>query len=122
MLIAHALIGGHPRSLELLDALLRQGRSEQTQLATKLRQLARTANIDTARSATLADAIADTVTLSATDMVLDQLAAVLSPVERETLLQVAVSNLPVAAADLATLVADGDHMAAHWGVVVGPAG
>ncbi len=81
---------------------MRQGRSERTQLATKLRQLARTANIDTARSATLADAIADTVTLSAADIVLDQLAAVLSPVERETLLQVAVSNLPVAAADLAT--------------------
>lgn len=104
--LVRTLIGGHPRSLELLDALLRQGHTDRPHLAVKLRELAPATSIDITNSVALSEAVADTVTLSAADIVLEQLTAGLSAVERATLLQVAVSNLPVETSELPELVAD----------------
>ena len=101
--LIRSLIGGHPRALELLDALLRHGISV-TRLRPKLHALADREGIDTGEDRDLANAIDLTVRLAARDIVLDALVGALDDVERETLLQVAVSSLPVERDDLATML------------------
>ncbi|HEX9530801.1 MAG TPA: CHAT domain-containing protein, partial [Acidimicrobiales bacterium] len=100
-----ATVGGHPRALELLDALLRKGASLR-RVGPKLRDLARREGIDTSAGRDLAAALSDTVRLAARDIVLDELLEVLDDTERQVLLQVAVSGLPVPADGLATGLED----------------
>jgi len=104
VLLVRSLIGGHPRALELLDALLRHGASV-ARVRTKLRELAEHEGIQTSDERDLASAIATTVRLAARDIVLDALVAVLDDTEREALLQIAVSTLPVEQDDLAVALA-----------------
>ncbi|MGH8887076.1 MAG: CHAT domain-containing protein, partial [Egibacteraceae bacterium] len=95
-----SLIGGHPRVLELLDALLRRGASV-GRVRPKLHALARAEGIDPSEDRDVAAAVSDAVRLGARDIVLDELLDALDEEERAVLLQVAVSSLPVPSEDLA---------------------
>ncbi|MGH8887245.1 MAG: hypothetical protein ACRDYX_19160 [Egibacteraceae bacterium] len=100
-----ALVGGHPRMLELLDALLRRGASV-ARVRPKLRALARDEGVDLRDKRDLSAAMGDAVRLGARDIMLDELMAVLDGDERGVSLQVAVSSLPVPFEDLAVVLAD----------------
>ena len=102
-LLVRSLIGGHPRALELLDALLRHGTGVQ-RIRVKLRDLAEREQIRPADARDLAGAIDETVRLAARDIVLDALLDELDDLERELLLAVAVSALPVEHQDLPALL------------------
>src|SRR5665811_596807 len=102
-----AMIGGHPRLLELVDVLLRHGTGALTvDLRRKLADLAAKARIDLEGARTVEDAITDAVRLGTRDILLDQLVGLLTPEEQELLLQAAVSPLPFSAVDL---------VSARWG-------
>ncbi|MFB9176617.1 CHAT domain-containing protein [Dactylosporangium sucinum] len=113
-----ATIGGHPRLVEFVDALLRGkgGRARLPEVTERLRALARRERIALARSAAdapgAAAATRQAVTLAARDMLIEELVGLLSPAERETLLQAAVVRIPLTAADLAVAL-DGTDPAAH---------
>ncbi len=94
------LIGGHPRALQFVDALLRQGMGAPTVLP-KLRNLARQQQVDLKCERSVPDAIGEAVRLAAADIVVDELIGLLEGPETEVLLQVAVSGLPVPLDDLA---------------------
>src|SRR5665811_1094059 len=66
-LVARA-IGGHPRLIEFVDALLRRGRTELRDTARKLRALAREHQLDLRRPRALDDALDDAVLLGAADI------------------------------------------------------
>ncbi|MET7396587.1 CHAT domain-containing protein, partial [Dactylosporangium sp. NPDC005572] len=100
-------VGGHPRLVEFVDALLHGegGRARLPEVTERLRALARRERIALARSAAdapgAADAARQAVTLAARDMLVEELVGLLAPAERETLLQAAVVRIPLTAADLA---------------------
>ncbi len=98
--LVSSLIGGHPRVLEFLDALLRRGASVKT-VRSKLRDLARSEAIDPRDPRALPQAIEDAVRLGAADIFLKELLTQLDDAEREVLLQTAVSNISVPLEDLA---------------------
>ncbi len=90
------VVGGHPRLLELVDALLRGDASRLGAVAGQLRALAADEGIDLSAPRTqLADAVEDAVQLGARHIFLTQLVDLLSPFERDMLLQAAVSNLDI---------------------------
>jgi hypothetical protein len=102
--LVSGVVGGHPRVLELLDALLRQGSGRQTVLI-KLSDLARQAATKLrAPGRELQTAISEAIELGAQDILLDELLALLDPSERWMLDQIAPSNLPISPEDLAALV------------------
>jgi tetratricopeptide (TPR) repeat protein len=109
--LVSALIGGHPRMLEILDALLRRGAGV-SEIRPKLRDLAQREAIDTSAERDLHAAISDATRLGARDILLDTLLAALDAAEREVLLQTAVSNLPVPLHELAVTLPDIDVEAA----------
>jgi hypothetical protein len=97
-------VGGHPRVLELVDALLRGGQGRLTVLP-KLRSLAQDERIrmkDPARN--LQDTLGDAVRMEARDIVLKDLLALLAPAELALLYQVAPSNLAMSPGELAGLI------------------
>ncbi|WP_238011771.1 CHAT domain-containing protein [Dactylosporangium sp. AC04546] len=100
-------VGGHPRLVEFVDALLHGegGRARLPEVTERLRALARRERIALARSAADAPAAADAarqaVTLAARDMLVEELVGLLDEAERETLLQAAVVRIPLTATDLA---------------------
>jgi len=93
-------VGGHPRMLELVDALLRAGRGRGTILG-KLRILAEQEQVRVRETRDVDTAIADAIRLEARDIVLDELLALLTPAERAAVYQAAPSNLPITPADIA---------------------
>jgi tetratricopeptide (TPR) repeat protein len=95
-----SLIGGHPRVLEFLDALLRRGASVD-RVRPKLQQLARDEHVELHEERDLPTAIRDAARLGAADIFLEELLKTLDPGEQEVLLQTAVSSLPVPIDDLA---------------------
>lgn len=109
---------GHPRLLELLDALLVAAPQRRGAVAKKLSELAIGAGLDTSQPAASLDAAAqDALALAGRDVLLPEL---LEVVRREgieaALLQAAVSSLPVSAAGLARMLAEdgpGDVVAAE---------
>ncbi|MGH3931894.1 MAG: CHAT domain-containing protein [Pseudonocardiaceae bacterium] len=103
--LVHRLVGGHPRVLEFLDALLRRGVST-ARVRRKFHELARAHEVDVTQDRELRKHVAVAVQLGARDICLDVLLATLDAAEREVLLQTAVSNLPVDVSDLATGLAD----------------
>src|SRR5664280_1672804 len=66
-------IGGHPRLIEFVDALLRGGRTELRATARKLHALAREHQLDLRRPRALDDALDDAVLLGAADILLTDL-------------------------------------------------
>jgi tetratricopeptide (TPR) repeat protein len=102
------VIGGHPRMLELLDALLRGGEGRLTAVTTKLRELLAGMDEDVDGAvADLDEGLRQTVLLGTRDVMLGELLAVARAEGcEEALLQVAVSNLPVSAGGLARMLAD----------------
>jgi tetratricopeptide (TPR) repeat protein len=103
------VIGGHPRMLEFLDALLRGGQGRLPHVTEKLQDLLTGTYLDAADAvAGLDEGLSAAVALGARDVLLSELLAIARG-ERidEALLQTAVSNLPVEPAGLARMLADG---------------
>jgi hypothetical protein len=100
---AYQEVGGHPRALEYLDAILRGGKPRFPDVLIRLRrQLAQKGIRDPARwcadtAGGLDAALAEIVTLAADDVLLDQLLAQLedAPLGRRLLIGAAVYRVPV---------------------------
>jgi tetratricopeptide (TPR) repeat protein len=99
-------IGGHPRLIEFVDALLRGGRANLHDVAAKLRDLAREHGVSLAPARSAAEAITDALLLGSRDILLETLTAD----ERELVLQAAVSREPFSVRELTI---------ARWGPDVG---
>jgi tetratricopeptide (TPR) repeat protein len=95
-------IGGHPRLIEFLDVLLRDGLGARLRSVTaKLRALAERAQVDLRPGRPLTEAVTDTLRLGSLDILLDALIAQLSPNQYELLLQAALPRTPFTVDDLA---------------------
>ena len=108
------VVGGHPRTLELLDALLRGGQGRLPHVTRKLRELLAAHDVDVTTSVVdLDESLQMALALGARDVFLAELLAV-ARAERldEALLQVAVSNLPVTSSGLARMLASDDARSA----------
>ncbi|MFM7362614.1 MAG: CHAT domain-containing protein, partial [Cyanobacteriota bacterium] len=112
------LIGGHPRLLEFLDALLRQGEGRLPAVTQRLHQALAAAGLELDKpAATLEERLRQTVALGLRDVLLEELLAIARQRGDEgVLLQLAVSNLPLAPEGLARMLAPELEVAA-----VGPA-
>ncbi|MFI6762943.1 CHAT domain-containing protein [Micromonospora sp. NPDC050417] len=103
-------VGGHPRLLEFVDALLRgkAGTARLPEVTERLRRLAEQERLELARSAAkapdAAEATRQAIALGARDMLLGELLDLLTSAEREALLQAAVSRVPLTGDDLAFAV------------------
>ena len=94
-------IGGHPRLIEFLDVLLREGAGARFRSVTgKLRALARQENVDLTPPHSLAEGVAEAVRLGSRDILLDALLDDLTPAQQELLLQAALSQAPFTTTDL----------------------
>lgn len=101
-------IGGHPRMLEFLDALLRGGRGRLPHVTQRLQKLLAERGLDPGAAVIRLEEGLDTaLLLGMRDVFLEELLD-LARTERidEVLLQVATSNLPVTPAGLARMLAD----------------
>ncbi|MDX2030205.1 MAG: CHAT domain-containing protein [Blastocatellia bacterium] len=100
------LIGGHPRMLEFLDALLRDGQGRLLHVTQKLQQLLVDRQIDPrTKIDDLDDALQAALLLGARDVFLEELLALARAAGiAEALLQTAVSSLPVPTAGLARML------------------
>jgi hypothetical protein len=101
------MIGGHPRALEFLDALIRGSEARFPAVAERLTSIAATLRLDLSASpAAIDEALQTTLTIAAGDILLE---ALLEIARREgtaeILLQAAVSNLPVPPTGLARMLA-----------------
>ncbi|WP_169789395.1 tetratricopeptide repeat protein [Skermanella aerolata] len=111
---AYESVGGHPRALEYLDALLRGGKARFPDVQAKLRKQLKAKGIaDPARwysdtTGGLDAALADTVMLAADDVLLDQLLAQLAddPLARRLLIGAAVYRVAVDELGLVWAVGD----------------
>jgi len=100
---AYEQVGGHPRALEYLDALLRGGQARFKDVEKRLKAALRKNNIDdpkkwcAATQNNLDAALAETVTLATDDVLLGDLLAWLEsdPLAQQLLLGAAVYRLPV---------------------------
>jgi len=96
-------IGGHPRMLEFLDAVMRQGKGRFGHVMERIAKKAREAGVDlSAPVADLDDGVRRTLEIGARDVFLDELLAIArASGDEEALLQAAVSALPIEVPDLA---------------------
>ncbi|MGH3935295.1 MAG: hypothetical protein ACRDS1_10030, partial [Pseudonocardiaceae bacterium] len=109
--LLHRTIGGHPRLIEFVDALLRGGRANLRHVQTKLRDLAREHGIDLTRPLPLTQAVGRAMLLGSADILLDELLGLLTPRQRVLLDQIVVSRAPMRLDDLAHSVTDGPQPA-----------
>ncbi|MEJ8846112.1 tetratricopeptide repeat protein [Variovorax rhizosphaerae] len=96
-------VGGHPRMLEFLDGLLRHGAARLPDVKRRLREAARAVGVDLKCASTdLGEALRNTALLGARTVFLDELLTLArAQGDEEALRQLAVSALPMSAADLA---------------------
>jgi tetratricopeptide (TPR) repeat protein len=94
-------IGGHPRLIEFVDALLRGGRSNLRLVQTRLRGLAREQGIDLRAGKPVSEAAAQAMMLGSADILLDELLAQLTRRQANVLAQVSVCRAPLTIDDLA---------------------
>ncbi|MBM3727986.1 MAG: tetratricopeptide repeat protein, partial [Acidobacteria bacterium] len=87
-------IGGHPRAIEYLDAILNQGRAELPRVTGRLQDLARRHGLET-RARDLSAAVDQTVAAAAADVLLDTLLELVGPEARAFLDRVSVYPVPV---------------------------
>ena len=108
--VALKAIGGHPRMLEFLDALLSADPSRSRSVGERLAGLAAECGVDITRAVPDLDTARQiALTLEARDILLDELLAIVRREGHEAaLLQTAVSHLPVSAAGLARMLASDD--------------
>jgi hypothetical protein len=100
-LVQHT-IGGHPRLIEFLDVVLRDGPGARFRHVTrKLRALATAEGIELREPHALADGVSEVLRLGSRDILLEALVADLIPGQRELLLQASLSRAPFGIADLA---------------------
>jgi tetratricopeptide (TPR) repeat protein len=101
------VIGGHPRALEFVDALLRGGEARFPAVAEKLRRIAGDLELDlSAPPDSLDEAMQTALAIAAGDVLLEELLAIARREGlAEILLQAAVSNLPVTPEGLARMLA-----------------
>lgn len=101
------VIGGHPRILEFLDALLNSGKGRLPHLTEKLKSLLPEVDAPTSPT-TLDDRLQQAVLLGMRDVLLEELVAISREQgDNEVLFQAAVSNLPISPEGLAHMLADG---------------
>ena len=94
-------VGGHPRLLEFVDALLRHGHAaELRSVTTQLRKLAGDAGVDLSTGRDLPQAVTDAIRLGSANILLTELLGLLTDREREVVLQAAVSLTPIDLDDL----------------------
>ncbi len=103
-------IGGHPRLLEYLDGILRAGKARFPEVVERLRSQATEAGISLERGVgDLSGAMRDAAMIGARDVLLDELLAIATENgDAETLLQCAVSSLPIDAAGVAHALSDSE--------------
>ncbi|GAA0453073.1 hypothetical protein Ade02nite_01180 [Paractinoplanes deccanensis] len=99
-------IGGHPRLIEYVDALLRGRPARFREVHTRLKALAAREGIDLTRPRLVGEAVEDALLLGGADILLDELLGLLTDHEREVLLQVSVSRAPMTLDDLAYALAE----------------
>ena len=107
-------IGGHPRMLEYLDAILRKGAARLPAVADGLRANARKLGLDPQRlGGDLEASIRDSLRLGAEDVLLEQLIELVArePADLAALRQAAAFALPVDVQGLAFALADGEPSA-----------
>ncbi|WP_370963094.1 tetratricopeptide repeat protein [Amycolatopsis sp. cg9] len=93
------LTGGHPRLLELVDAALRGDTNRLRSMTDRLQAYATEQGIDlSAPRKDLATAVADAIIVELRDIALNDLVAELTASERDVLLQVSVSTIPISTA------------------------
>jgi hypothetical protein len=98
-------IGGHPRLIEFVDAILRGGRSDLADVTIRLRQLAQAEGIPIDDPPPSIDAAVETtLTLGAGDILFDALLGELTVAERIILDHTSVCRMPLPARDLALSV------------------
>ncbi|HEX6367829.1 MAG TPA: TIR domain-containing protein [Longimicrobium sp.] len=108
LMLVLRLIGGHPRMLEFLDAVMRGGKGRLPHVTQKLREVLDTQDATSGAAADLQGGIAAAAALGARDVLLAELLDIArSKGVDEVLLQTATSNLPVDAAGVARMLADG---------------
>jgi hypothetical protein len=112
-------VGGHPRTLEYVDALLAHGTARLRDITHRLRmQVEKTLKSPAAAKAwfdkdrDLDAAVADAITVAADEVLLDQLLADLSPQARRLLLTVLVYREPVDANAILFTIGDIDETTA----------
>ncbi len=105
--LVNRLVGGHPRVLEFLDALIKGGASID-RVRSKFDELATEHGIDLSETRELREDVALAVQLGARDICLDVLLSTLDDAERDVLLQTAVSSLPVPVRDLTPILDDSE--------------
>jgi hypothetical protein len=96
--VVQRVIGGHPRMIEYLDAILNRGRARLASVEAKLRALARKRNIDLEHAGSaMEEAIHKALEVGAADVLLDELLAIASetPGDRKLLFQASVFPMPV---------------------------
>ncbi|MEW9532828.1 CHAT domain-containing protein, partial [Microbispora sp. NPDC049125] len=97
-------IGGHPRLLEFVDALLRGGWSTFAEVNDKLEAMADRVGLDLdglEESADLGGRIDDAIVLGSQDILLNDLLGLLDETDRDLLLQAAATIIPMTIDDLA---------------------
>ena len=101
-LVVTRTIGGHPRLIEFLDVLLRQGSAtaDLRHVTAKLRALA-PADLDPRPGRDLTTGISDAIRLGSRDILLDTLTGHLTPEQFELALQTSLFRAPFNARDLA---------------------
>jgi tetratricopeptide (TPR) repeat protein/mRNA-degrading endonuclease toxin of MazEF toxin-antitoxin module len=104
--LLHRVIGGHPRLIEYVDALLRGKPTRLRDVQRKLRALATANDIDLSRPRSLDRAVTDALTLASADILLDELLDLLSPSQREIIDQLTVSRAEMGQEDLASMLPD----------------
>lgn len=104
------VIGGHPRMLELFDALLNKGEGRLPHVTEKLNELLAQQGVDShAKIGSLDAKLQEVLLLGARDVLLETLLGLARDEGiEEIILQLAVSNLPVTPAGLAHMLADAD--------------
>ena len=108
------VVGGHPRMLEFLDAVLAGGRGRLAHVTEKLRKLLRATHVELDGTVDdLDESLRKTLLLGTRDVFLSELLTIVrSEAADGVLFQLSVSNLPVTPAGIVHMLADGPVTAA----------
>jgi tetratricopeptide (TPR) repeat protein len=100
--LVRRVIGGHPRLIEFVDALLRGGHANLLEVSQRLRELAHKQGVAVGDpSGTVSDAVRGALQLGSLDILLDSLLDLLDPRQRDLLDQTAICRMPSPPADMA---------------------